>query len=208
MGLRNYAKLGNVSQKAYKAIYPHFPWVWKTYNPMFCIFWMLVLDSDTCYACWSFLSPHSWRFCHCVSQSLNIVMYKILWLVSSRTATLTLSLLILSFSSVLLGRGLLIFLEWQHPLQALHLLRCLHLNSWWSLPTAKGMLAVWSAGTLLVPSLVNFPVSLFPSILWCLGIHLKLTLLISVWFSNESIHCGILARSFSLHLIWDLPSFS
>jgi len=30
-----------------------------------------------------------------------------------------------------------------------------------SLPTAKGMLAVWSAVMLLVPSLANFPVSLW-----------------------------------------------
>lgn len=101
---------------------------------MFHIFWMLLQGSDTRYACSSFLSPHSWQFCHCVSQSLNIVMYRILWLVSSPTATLSFSLLILSFSSVLLGRCLLIsVLEWQHPLRAFHLLRCSHLNSWWTL---------------------------------------------------------------------------
>jgi len=67
---------------------------------MFRIFWMLLLGSDTRYACSSFLFPHSWQFCHCVSQSLNIVMYGILWLVSSPTTTLCFSLLILSFSSV------------------------------------------------------------------------------------------------------------
>jgi len=68
-----------------------------------------------------------------MSRSLNLVMYKILWLVSSllvATATLTFSLLILNFSSALLGRGLLISVfEWQHPIQAFHLLRCSHLNS-------------------------------------------------------------------------------
>jgi hypothetical protein len=92
-------------------------------------------------------------------------MYKIVWLVSSPTATLTVSLLILSFSSVLLGRGLLIsILEWQHPLQAFHLLRCSYLNSWWSLCLQQrdcwqfGQLELWWCHPWSISLSLCFPV--------------------------------------------------
>ena len=148
----------------------------------FCIFSMPVPHTVVQYVPYLvFLSLNSRQSCHCVSPRLNVWAQKVVWPVSSPTATLSFDLLIALNLFCCTWQSIS---GWQQSLQVLHLCRCSCLK--WllmtSLPTAKGILAVWSEETSLVPSLANSSASPVPIIPWCPGIHTKVTWLDQINF--------------------------
>ena len=94
--------------------------------------------------------PHSRHSCLSVRPSLCKCVLRVVWPVNSPTAPLGLSLLIARSSLALLGRGYLMStLDCRHPVQAVHLARCLCSNCFLMrfLPTLKGIAANWFGGT-------------------------------------------------------------
>ena len=87
----------------------------------------------------SFSSPHSRQTYRCVGPRLNVWAVRVMWSVSSSTASFCLFIARSAF--VLLGRCLQIeVLDWWQPWQVFHLFRCCCLK--WllmtSFPTTKG----------------------------------------------------------------------
>jgi len=83
----------------------------------------------------SLSSPHSRKFCRCVSLNLNIWTLKVVWPLNSPTVSLSLGLLIIWRSLALLGRGSFFsVLDWSQPWQTFNLFSgSVSNDSWWLL---------------------------------------------------------------------------